>query len=57
MLEIVHLNHLTTLALIDFSIIKEEVRNDPRLKEIITKLEKDEVSVSEYIVLEFFPFF
>lgn len=46
----VHLNHLTAPALIDLSIIKEEVMNDPRLSEIITELEKDEGSVSEFTV-------
>ncbi|KAA0056023.1 transposon Tf2-1 polyprotein isoform X1 [Cucumis melo var. makuwa] len=42
--------HLYTPALIDLSIIKEEVMNDPRLSEIITELEKDEGSVSEFTV-------
>ncbi|KAA0053086.1 ty3-gypsy retrotransposon protein [Cucumis melo var. makuwa] len=36
----VHLNHITALALIDISVLKKEVDEDERLREIIEKLEK-----------------
>ena len=40
----VHLNQLTTPNLIDLKVIREEVEKDEHLKEIISKIQKEEVT-------------
>lgn len=42
---VVHLNYISTPTLLDLIIIKEEVENDTRLREIISELERDENAV------------
>lgn len=44
-----HLNHLTVPALVDLIVIKEEVKNDPRLSEFIAELEKEEEGVPDAV--------
>lgn len=40
---VVHLNYISAPTLLDLIIIKEEVENDTRLREIISELERDEM--------------